>query len=66
MVCRETLKEDCLVPIYGMFDFLWLPELSTCSPKSEINPVGVGRGRKISGKTEAVLALKYVETEVHP
>lgn len=59
------LKEEHLIPICGMFDFLGFSELSTCSPKKWSKSCENGEEREISGKAEAVL-VKYVEIEVHP
>lgn len=50
MVCREMLKEECLISICGMFDFIWFSKLNTCSPESEVNPVRVGRGEKFQAR----------------
>lgn len=50
MVCREMVKEFCLLPICVMFNFLWFPELSTHSLKVKVTPVGVGKGEKFQAR----------------
>lgn len=63
MVCREMLKEDCLMPVYGMFYFLWFPELCSHSSKSKVTLVGVGRGEKFQAKLMSswILSMKRLK-----
>ena len=63
MVCREMVREACLISVCGIFYFLWFPELSTCSSKRKVTPVGVGRGEEFQAtlKQSWILSMRSLK-----